>query len=142
MKYAFATVFVVLLLAVGWFFVAPMLAASSLETALKNNDTIGINAAVEFPTLRENLRSSIGSAVGQQAGNQDLASQLGAALAGSLLGALLEQLVTPAGLASLYQGGTGSFSGQPNTNLRVSSGLLGIDRFGITLTDPNTQAIP
>lgn len=135
MKYAIGVVFVALVLAVGWFFVMPALSANALQTALKTSDVITINQTVDFPALRENLRGSLSMALSQQNNSSDPGALLGAALAGSFLNLLLDQLVTPAGLSALFSGGLGSLSGGPARSLQVSSGLLGLDRYGITLTD-------
>ena len=126
---------VVLVAAVAWFFVLPSLAANSLQSALKSSDVITINNTVDFPLLRENLRGTLGTALAQNSSSADVASVLGSALSGLILNPLVDQLVSPAGLVALFQGGMGGLSGSGTTNFKVSSGLLAVDRFGITLTD-------
>jgi hypothetical protein len=134
LKYGLAVLGMVIVVVLAWFFALPALAANELQQALKSGDTIGINKTVDFVSLRENLRGTLGGAL-TQANPNEPSSMIGSALSGLLLNPLVDQLVTPAGLSLLFQGGMGSFSGQGTTNFRVSSGLQGLDRFAIVLTD-------
>jgi hypothetical protein len=135
MKFLVGAAVVGLLGLLSWFFVLPSMAANSLQGALKTSDVITINNTVDFVSLRENLRGSLGAALSQVNPSADAGSLLGSALSGLFLNPLVDQLVTPAGLVALFQGGMGSLSGQGATNFAVSSGLQGLDRFGIVLTD-------
>jgi hypothetical protein len=134
LKYGLAALGVVIVVILAWFFALPTLAANELQQALKSGDTIGINKTVDFVSLRENLRGTLGGAL-TQANPNEPSSMIGSALSGLLLNPLVDQLVTPAGLSLLFQGGMGSFSGLGTTNFRVSSGLQSLDRFAIVLTD-------
>ncbi len=135
MKFGLAALGVVLVVALAWFFALPALAANELQQALKSGDVIGINKTVDFIALRENLRGTIGSALNQPKPSSDVGSVLSSALSGLLLNPFIDQIATPAGLSLLFQGGMGSFSGQGTTNFAISSGLQGLDRYNVVLTD-------
>jgi hypothetical protein len=122
---------------VAWFFVAPVMAANALQTALREGNAEAINNGVDFPTLRENLKVSLSASLAGQGNPKPLepGQALGAAFAGLVVGPLVDVLVTPAGLSALFKGGIGTLNGQGNAQLNVSSGLLGLNRYAITLTD-------
>lgn len=135
MKYGLAALGLVIVIVLTWFLALPTLAANELQQALKSGDAIGINKTVDFVSLRENLRGSIGGALISAKPSGDVGSMLGSALSGFLLNPFVDQIATPAGLSLLFQGGMGGFSGQGTTNFAISSGLQGLDRFHIVLTD-------
>ncbi len=135
MKYIIGIVVAMVLGLIGWFFVAPNLAANSLQTALRTSDVIAINNTVDFPLLRENLRGTIGSALNPQNPIGDAGSMLSSALSGIFLNPLVDQLVTPSGLVTLFQGGMGNFTGQGTTNFKVTNGIQGFNKYAIVLTD-------
>jgi hypothetical protein len=135
MKYIIGIVAALILGLIGWFFIAPSLAANSLQAALRTSDVSTINNTVDFPLLRENLRGTIGAALNPQNPVGNAGSMLSSALSGIFLNPLVDQLVTPSGLVTLFQGGMGNFTGQGTTNFRVSSGIQGFNKYAIVLTD-------
>jgi Protein of unknown function (DUF2939) len=126
---------------VVWLFVAPALAANDLQNALRDNDPIGINKTVDFPSLRDNLRVTLSSNLAAQNGTSTLepAQALQSAFAGLIAGPIIDAIVTPAGLSALFKGGIGSLNGDANATIRVSSGLQSLDRYAVTLTDANNS---
>jgi Protein of unknown function (DUF2939) len=142
MKIAIGAASLVVFGVIAWLFVAPALAANDLQSALRDNDPIGINKTVDFPSLRDNLRVALSSNLAAQNGASTLEPEqaLQSAFAGLIAGPIIDAIVTPAGLSALFKGGIGSLNGDANATIRVSSGLQSLDRYAVTLTDTNNPA--
>jgi hypothetical protein len=135
MKYAIGALAVIVAAVLGWFLVAPLLAANDLRQALQNEDTIAIERNVDFPALRENLRGGVSAAVTNTSDPKNGLELIGKAIAGAFVSPLMDLIITPEGLSMIYKNGVGGLKGETSPNMQVSGGLQGLDRYNLVVTD-------
>ncbi|OYX66717.1 MAG: hypothetical protein B7Y88_02445 [Sphingomonadales bacterium 32-64-17] len=97
--------FVVLLaLAVGgWYFGSPWLAMKNVADAAEARNTAELEAAIDFPALRENTRAQLDGAIAPT-GN-GLLDGIGGAILGSVGDVALDALLTPEGMVAIITTG-------------------------------------
>ncbi len=134
MKYAigFAAILLGLL---AWLFIAPLVAANDLRQALQSADTIAIERNVDFPALRENLRGNLSAAITDTNDPKNGIEMLSKAIAGAFVSPLMDLIITPQGLSAIYKNGIGGLKGSTDADIQVSSGLQGLDRYNLVVTD-------
>jgi Protein of unknown function (DUF2939) len=135
MKYVIGAIAVIIVAALGWLFVAPLMAANELRLALQSEDTIAIERHVDFPALRDNLRGGLSAAMTDTNDPKNGIEMIGKAIAGAFVSPLMDLIITPQGLSAIYKNGVGGITGRTDAEVQVSGGLQGLDRYNLVVTD-------
>jgi hypothetical protein len=95
----------------GYYIASPLLAAHSLDSAVRSGDTQTIDRMIDWPTLRGSIRRTIAQnaqllPLAQQAARRASASlwqRIRSALGHSMLDRFIERYINPNGLPELYR---------------------------------------
>jgi hypothetical protein len=97
----------ILILLFGFVWIGPYYTVYQLKEGVESNDAEKIAAHVDFTQLRQNLKAqlnaqAVNAVAGQNKNNP--ATNVAAGLTGIFAGAIVDQMVTPAGLATIMRG--------------------------------------
>ncbi|MDB5704927.1 MAG: hypothetical protein JWN66_2043 [Sphingomonas bacterium] len=132
---------IVLAVVVGAYALSPLVAVRSFVEAAKSGDAARLNAAIDFPAVRESLKPQLSATVESRArgiriGGTSLAG-LGALLAPALADQAVDRIVTPKGIATLVRMGTPEAhdeAGAPSSDrVAYDYRYIGLNRFLVRL---------
>lgn len=89
----------------AWYAASPWWAMKSLADAAQAQDAEALEAAVDFPALRDSARGEIARGVRAQAGNGGVVDVLGGVLAERIGGEVVDRVLTPEGVGLLVRTG-------------------------------------
>jgi hypothetical protein len=109
---------------VAWFIAAPWIALGGMKQAIQERDADRLAEYVDFPSVRQSLKDQLNAVITDSladSSEDNPMTALGVALGGAMVDRMVESLVTPDGLARIYEGksplpmeaGTGADATQP-----------------------------
>ena len=121
-----------------WLYFSPYLAVNGLKQAATAQDASAVAGYVDFPSVQNSLKTALGAKVSQAtaAAPANPLFALGAALGTALVNPLVDALVTPEGLALLFQG---SIANAAPLGLAASAGGVPVTTMGYE--DVNTFVV-
>jgi Protein of unknown function (DUF2939) len=101
-----ASIGLVLLAIVGWFFASPYLAVKNMKDAADKRDATTLSSYVNYPALKENLKTTFAASMNAKAEDKsgNPLAGFGAALASAFMGPMIDAIITPEGLAAMMRG--------------------------------------
>ena len=87
----------------AWYFVSPWLAMKNVADAAEARNTAELEAAIDFPALRENTRAQLDRSI-RPTGN-GLVDGIGGAILGAVGDTALEAMITPEGMVAIITTG-------------------------------------
>jgi hypothetical protein len=130
------------------YFGSPYVAARQLKQAAISGDADKLDAAVDFPAVRESLKPQLSAALMRKLhDDRDIRDNplagIGALLVPTVVDRMVDAFVTPDGLAALVRGNRPSeMKDQPpaeNPSIRYDYEWISVDRFRVRLTNTQTQ---
>ena len=147
MKKSIIVGFIVIAAAVLGFYVgSPYLASNDLKSAAASGDSDQLDAAVDFPAVRESLKSQLNAALMIKMQNDaEMQNNPFAGLATMMIPAMVEKavdaFVTPDGIAAMVRGqkpnATVSATKKPEAEYTTS--YINLDRFKVTVQNAETS---
>lgn len=140
----------ILVLVAGIYIGSPYWAVHSLKTAAIEANTDKLDAAVDFPSVRESLKSQFSAALmtkmttdPEMKGNPF--AGLGAMLVPAMVNRMVDAFVTPEGMAAMIRGQKPGEAKKvsENPNIASTTEYVGLDRFRVRLRNvANNQEGP
>lgn len=135
----------VLALFAASYFGSPYWAARELRSAAMSGDVDRIEAAVDFPAVRESLRGQLTVALTEKMNNapelkDNPFAGLGMMLMPTIVQKAVESYVTPDGIAAIVQRGEVKKDGAPSPSLTYDYDWRGLDRFAVTIRPEKVAA--
>ena len=146
-KKVLAACVVVILLFVAAYLASPFWAARQFKEAALSADVDHLDAAVDFPSVRESLKSQLTVAVTTKMNNDPAMRSnpfagLGTVMIPALVGKMVDGFVTPDGISAMVKQGKVEKRGgevKSNPNIRYSYDYRSLDRFSVTVKVPDAK---
>lgn len=139
---------VTVLAIVGTYLGSPYLAVRSFAGAARSADVDKLDAAVDFPAVRESLKSHMSAALMREMNNDpELKNNpfagLGALMMPAIVDKMVDTFVTPDGIAAMTKGSRpvagGAEPGSTNPNVEYEYHYIGLDRFRMKVHSPQSK---
>jgi len=121
---------------------SPYLAARTLRDAAINADVETLDAAVDFPAVRESLKSQVSTAMTKRmtddpAMKGNAFAGLGMMLMPTIVDRMVDTFVTPDGISALIRRGRPGAAepSTPNPDITYRYSYVGMDRFRVRMVD-------
>lgn len=126
---------------------SPYLAVRSFKDAAQSANVDQLDAAVDFPAVRESLKSQMSAALMHEMRNDpelkdNPFSGLGVLMMPAILDKMVDTFVTPDGIAAMVKGGRPASSGaEPqgtNPDVDYDYDYVSLDRFRVKIANPKS----
>ncbi|MEG3086859.1 DUF2939 domain-containing protein [Sphingomonas sp. PB4P5] len=147
-KRVWAAVAAVVILFGAAYFGSPFWAARQFRDAALSADVDRLDAAVDFPAVRESLKSQLTVALTEKMQNDpEMRSNpfagLGMMMMPAIVGKMVDSFVTPDGLSAMMKRGrvdTSQPDAQAKSDIAYDYDYRTLDRFAVTVRAPETKA--
>jgi hypothetical protein len=134
-----AALVVAVALFAGAYLGSPYWAAHNFREAARNADADKLDAAVDFPAVRESLKAQLSAAMMKKMGSDPAMKDnpfagLGALMMPAIIDKMVDSFVTPDGIAAIARGQKPRRSEQPkvqNPDIEFAGAYVGMDRFRV-----------
>ena len=123
---------------------SPYLAARNLRDAAVSADADRLDAAIDFPAVRDSLKSQVSAAMTKRMNDDPVMKDnpfagLGKMLMPTIVDRMADTLVTPDGISALIRrgrpGADAAGGHAPNPDITYRYGYVGIDRFRVLMVN-------
>ena len=138
--------------AIAFYIASPWLAFYQLQQAARAGDRDGLEAAVDFPAVREDFKAQLNAAfLSKMQSDAHLKDNplaaLGALIVPAVLDRLIDAYVTPQGIATMVAEARAPKSGEPahghrGGHVTSQSGYVSLDRFKTTMRSDEDPGRP
>ena len=135
-----ALAFVMVVVLIGLYLGSPYLAVDSFKDAARSADVDKLEAAVDFPAVRESLKSQMSTALMREMSSDPQMKDnpfagLGALMMPAIVDKMVDTFVTPDGIAALTKGSrplaSGAEPGSTNPDVGYEYHYIALDRFRV-----------
>jgi hypothetical protein len=127
-------------LVIGWVAVSPFVAAYRLISAIQEKDVEAVEAAIDFPAVRENLKADMNTQMASDLKPGDGFVQLGAMIGGALVSHMVDSYITPQGLIMLAHAASGPKQGPLDVLTGLDWQYYSWNRFSLITTAQGRRA--
>lgn len=132
----------------GAYFGSPYIAARDLKTSAISGDTDKLDAAVDFPSVRDSLKSQISSEMTKKMASDPSMKDnpfagLGMLMVPAIVDKAVDAYVTPDGIAAMVRGeqpgASKSADHTDNPDIHYAYDWVNMDRFRVKMTNAKTH---
>lgn len=139
----------IVILAVVYFFLSPLITVAQMRSAADDRDGEALSEHVDFLSVRQSLKDQMNAMMAKEIASQSEENPFGAlgmAFGGMFIEKMVDSYVTPSGLVQMMKGeapsgkqSTGSPSNQKKPFNDASFSYKSMSRFDITVKDDNAK---
>lgn len=141
-----------ILVLIGAYVASPYVAVHNFANIAKSGDIDQIDAAVDFPRVRESLKAQFNASIATKmqtdpAMRDNPFAGLGMLMAPAMIDRMVDAVITPEGIASMVRAGKVERGGAPaaapsNADVKVTTSYVTLDRFKMTITNKAATSTP